>query len=231
MVKTLSGNKEDVERQAVSILTKILNALCEKKDKVVIGIPGGRSVQGIFSLLTDADIPWEKIHIFLVDERFVSIDSDESNFKGIKEAFVDGLTSNGTLPSENVHSFMYDETLKDGGVSLYEKEFFSVADSFDAIILGSGEDGHVASLFPDHASVHDDHDGFVHVTQSPKPPSDRISASRTLLQKTDCAFVLFFGSGKKQAYEQFIDEASDVAHCPATLVYAIKEAYVLTDVA
>ena len=104
MSKTLVCNKkEDCEKQAAGVIADSIIELLKKQNTVVLAVPGGRSVAGIFELLKVEDsIEWSKVHIFIVDERLVSFDDEESNFKLVKEHFVDELEKNGKLPETNI---------------------------------------------------------------------------------------------------------------------------------
>lgn len=224
----ITKSKEECEKEAVVFFTEKVNQFVAEKDEVVLGIPGGSSVKGFFSLLKEYSLPWEKIHIFLVDERFVFMASEENNFRIAQEAFVNPLQEDEKLPEKNVHPFMYDPDEKDGGVKLYKKQF-SPYERFDIIILGIGEDGHVASLFPNHPSVQDNGRTFVVVEDSPKPPPRRMSASRRLLEKAKVSFLFVFGDNKKEALQKLNDDSLSVEQCPARLIKKNKESYVFTD--
>lgn len=215
-------NKEDLAEEAASLIKKSINKLLKKQEFVVFGIPGGRSVQSIFKLLKK--IQWNKVHIFMIDERWVPIRSEESNFRLAKENFIDKLIESKALPEKNVHAFDYKK-----GVEEYSKEIKKYGGKFDIILLSSGEDGHIASLFPNY-SIKDNSKYFIEVNNSPKPPKKRMSASRNLLKKAKVAILLFSGKEKEDAFKKFLDKKTSINNCPAKLVGKIKENYVLTDI-
>ena len=95
--------------------------------------------------------------------------------------------------------------------------------------MSSGEDGHVAALYPNHHSIRNDSDFFLSMRDSPKPPKDRMTMSRKLLTKSKIVILLFFGEIKEDAYRKFLDGNIDVDSCPAKLVLSIKDSYVLTN--
>jgi len=74
-----------------------------------------------------------------------------------------------------------------------------LTDKFDLILISSGEDGHVAALFPNHHSVRKQAEYFLTMNDSPKPPPERMTASLSLLKRSTIALVLFYGEGKKDA--------------------------------
>ena len=96
-------------------------------------------------------------------------------------------------------------------------------------MLSSGEDGHVAALFPDHHSIKDKSEYFFTMGDSPKPPPERMTASLSLLKKSTIAIVLFYGEDKKDAYERFHDENLSIYNCPAKFVEEVDEGYVGTN--
>lgn len=226
-METITGTKEELERQATDLVSKRLRTI--EKEKILLGIPGGRSVQGIFSRLKDADIDWSKVHLFWVDERCVPLDSGESNHKLAQETFLQPLIEAGKLPKENIHPYRHNNENPHRSLENYNNGFSSIGDSFDIVILGAGEDGHTASLFPDHPSIQDNSQGFIPVTDSPKPPKDRISASKELLARSDTAFILFLGEGKKDALKRFLDPGLTVNQCPAKVAQLAKHCFLLTD--
>ena len=196
---------------------------------MVLGVPGGRSVKPIFSeFLKHTEIPWEKIHIFMVDERLVPVSDTDSNFLLVKKQFVDLLVKKKLLSEKNLHPFILDNSKKDFGISQYEKELKKYGGMYDVVILGTGEDCHVAGLFPEH-TIKNNSDFFIHFHNSPKPPKDRMTASRNLIQKSNVGVVIFLGEGKKNAYENFKNNKIKLNACPTKIVKKIKDYIIYTD--
>lgn len=215
------SNLNDFNNQAADIIEKSINKLLLNQNIVVFGIPGGRNVSGIFNKLKEKDIAWKKVHIFMVDERLVPVNAPESNYKLAKESFIDELLAKELLPKENVHPFIIDTD--------YESELKKIKDTYDVVLLSSGEDGHIAALYPNHPSTKDDSDFFITMYDSPKPPKDRITISRKLLLKSKVAILLFLGKKKEEAYRKFKDDNIDINSCPAKLILSINDSYVLTN--
>lgn len=111
----------------------------------------------------------------------------------------------------------------------YQESFDHEGGRFDIVVLGAGEDGHVASLFP-HQSVNTKEKGFFYVHDSPKDPKDRVSISPTQIEQARRAVVLFMGEGKKEALANFLDPTKTVNDCPAKLALSAGEVLVLTDI-
>ncbi len=231
-METLEGEREGLEKEAIIILRDKIAAKLEQRklagntEVVLLGIVGGNSVPQIFRLLKkEKSIDWSKVHIFMLDERKVPLDHELSNFKMAKDLFLD------VLPEKNVHPYNFEIH----NLGIYEEEmkkcrdFGSELPYFDLIILSSGVDGHIASLFPKHDSIKKDSEMFINVNDAPLEPPERISASRRLIGRSETAILIFFGERKLNAYKKFISESYDIESCPAKLIQTIKESYILAD--
>ena len=222
-------NREKLEDLASDIIEKKLLEIIAEKGKAIFAVPGGRSVSGIFKKLLDKEIHWNKVHIFMVDERLVTIKSKDSNFKLAKDNFIGNLLKSRKLKEENVHPFLLRDE-PDFGLKIYEDELNSLGGKYDVVLLSSGEDGHIGALYPNHHSIRDESNYFVFMIDSPKPPPNRMSMSKKLLLRTQLAVLLFFGEAKKEALEKFKDDNIDTTDCPAKLVNNLKEAFAFTNI-
>ncbi len=220
--------KEILEKKASEIITEKINDLSRKKEHILIALPGGRSVAGILNLLKDKTIDWKKVYFFMIDERLVSLDSPDSNYKIIYESALKDLISSKKLNEENIFPFVYSgEIEKD--LAEYKEKLLRFQDYFDIILVSAGEDGHIASLFPEHETVLSNEEFFITTNSSPKNPPGRMSASRDLLLKTDTAVLLFFSESKRPAFEKFMNPEVKLTSCPSKIVSKIKNNYVLVD--
>ena len=172
---------------------------------------------------------WSKVHIFLVDERCVSLNSLESNYRLAYNAFMKQLIESNKLAKDNAHAFIYDEANAVKSLRKYNTELNEVGGKFDIILLSSGEDGHVAALYPRHRSITNEASGFFSLNDSPKPPKLRMTSSRKLLQKSSAAILLFFGKEKEKAYERFSSQNTSIQDCPAKLITSLNDIYVLKE--
>jgi len=214
---------EELNKAAVEVLATAIKNLSQKQEQVILAIPGGRSVKGMWEVLAQERIDWSKVHVFLADERVVPPDHDDSNYKLAYDNF---LTK---LPKENLHPFTPKDT-EDKGSDKYSSGFNTFGGKCDIIILSSGEDGHVGALYPNHHSIKNEEEGYITMDDSPKPPPERISMSKKTMLTAKTAILLFIGEGKREAYEKF-QSGDDIIECPARLVKQIKDTYVLTDLA
>jgi len=232
------GSKSEMEHRAAREVARHLAAAADRRGHALLAVPGGRSVTGVFAALQEQDVPWEKVHLFLVDERFVPVDSEQSNFKLARDKLIRPLQDTGGFNIANAHPLEPDKHKPEDSVQRYEAKFSRVrADSagdgrpagFDVAILGVGEDGHIASLFPGHPALQDRHAGFLTVDGAPKPPPLRMSASATLIANSDFTLLLFFGEAKREALAAFLQPGTRVQQCPALFAASAAECLVVTD--
>jgi 6-phosphogluconolactonase len=217
-----------LQRAAQHLCEKIRGALAAR-EHVNLAVPGGRNVAQIFQAMQKEQVDWRRVHFFIVDERMVPIDHPDSNYKLLQEHLVGPLARSGRIAPENAHPFIFDPTSADRGVRRYEPALAQLGFRYDIILLSSGEDGHVGALYPRHHSFADPHHGFIIMDDSPKPPPERMTSSRSLMQTAEAAVLLFVGEAKREAFEKFNDAACPAAACPAKLLLAIKDATVFTD--
>ena len=122
--------------------------------------------------------------MFLLDERLVPEDHPESNYKLVKKHMGD------KVPPDMLHQFKYTANNSTQAVFDYEKELERFGGLFDIVLASSGEDGHIASLFPKHHSVKQEKTGFFLLNDAPKPPPDRMSASYNLIRQASAPYIV-----------------------------------------
>lgn len=227
----IRGDRSELDRRAATEVADVLRRRLDTAPTATLGVVGGRSVGGIYDHLREASLAWDRVHVFLADERLVPRDSPESNFRLVDGDLLGPLRARGSLPEANAHPFPYTPETADEGVAAYDRELDALGGRFDVAVLSAGEDGHTASLFPDHPSVESDAAGFVVVEASPKPPPRRVSASRALLARTGFGVLVLYGESKRPALEAFLDPAVDVTACPCKVVQDLSDRLVLTDLA
>ncbi len=229
-MKLIKNARKNLEIRVASLIERKIHEYLRTQSKIILAIPGGSSVAGIFLLLKKQKIPWERVHIFMVDERLVSLDSPESNFKQAYDSFINYLTKQHKIPSQNIHSYNYFNLPDKQGTEAYKNELRELSHHFDIALLSAGEDSHIASLFPAHETIKSQEEFFLITHSSPKFPKNRMSSSKKLIQKSKTALLFFFGENKLKAYENFQNKNLSVTDCPAKLVNEINDSYVFTDI-
>lgn len=221
----LESSREECEVKAAEIITSKLNETVKEKGKAIFGICGGTSVEGIFRKLLRFEVDWQKVHIFMVDERCVSLHSTDSNYWLAYNAFIKELMESHKISEENVHPFVYDAAQAVGSLRRYNSAFQNRGGKFDIILLSSGEDCHIAALYPKHRSITNETKEFFVMKDSPKPPKERMTSPRKMIQESKSAVLLFFGKQKRQAFENFKSDVK-IEECPAKLASLIPDSYV-----
>jgi 6-phosphogluconolactonase len=148
--------KEALVAYTIEIWKRVCATSIAERGRMTVALSGGRTPVDLYSSLAQEGegFSWEKTHIFLVDERFVPHDDEDSNFRMIKETLLTAVTA----PKENIHPVDTSLPGPDEAAEAYEKEIirhFRLGPGqfprFDLVLLGLGEDGHTASLFPGSA--------------------------------------------------------------------------------
>lgn len=219
----ITGDRQILEKKGAGLLAGMIRTSLAKRNRAVVAVPGGRSVSGVLQHLEDEQLDWARVHFFMVDERLVPITDPESNF-GLVAAVLESF-----VPLENLHPYLHTPEDPAAAIAAYGSELREAGGLFDAVLLSSGEDGHIASLFPDHPTIYDDEDMFLLTDSAPKPPPERMTASRRLIGSSRAAVLLFLGSAKLNALRTFMDEAVPVEQCPARIIDNLPLRYVLTD--
>ncbi|MCC6220456.1 MAG: 6-phosphogluconolactonase [Deltaproteobacteria bacterium] len=219
--------------KAVSLLFNFVSSHCNEK-QLVIGVSGGRSIIPILEKLIEKRDElviesWRRLEFFLIDERIVEPDSEHCNFLPVGK-FFQQLVYGGFLSNQQLHPFRCNLANPEEGIRSYQRELELLGGRFEAIILGVGEDGHIAALFPNRFLVSDTESKFIIINNAPKPPPERMSCSANLITAANFAIALFFGEAKRNALKSYFEDTTDVVDCPAKLVNAVSQSYVLSDI-
>jgi 6-phosphogluconolactonase len=153
-------------------------------------------------------IDWSHVHFWWSDERFVATVDADRNERQAREALLDALVGAGTLPAANIHAMAaLDEGIElDAAADRYAAELarFPQGDgttwpSFDICFLGVGPDGHIASLFPDRSEILLTDRVATGVRDSPKPPPDRVTLTRPVINGSKRVWLVLAGADKASA--------------------------------
>jgi len=204
----------------------------EYKGYFATALSGGRTPIDFYTMLSASKnrLLWEKTHIFLVDERFVPATDEESNYRLMRECLLNHVN----IPKNNVHRINTEEVTLEMAAEIYEKEirnFFNIEvdriPEFDLIMLGIGEDGHTASLFPGSSSLKEKQRLTIPVI-AVKPPHKRISLTLPVLTNAQRIIFLVTGSEKARIVREIVEESE--SRLPASLVRRrARSAYLVMD--
>lgn len=172
---------EEASKAAADFIARTIEETLINNDVCHVALPGGNSPARCLSYLAEKELPWQKVHWYLGDERCYPQDHAERNDVMLRKY----LWSQ--LDTPNIH-LMPTELGVEKAAEIY-REIIDAIEHFDIVFLGIGEDGHTASLFPGNKAL-DDHRSVIPVYDSPKPPSDRVSLSVDTIKKAHCRIVL-----------------------------------------
>jgi 6-phosphogluconolactonase len=183
-------DKMSLSKALAQEILNIAKKSISEKNCFSIVLTGGQSVLNLYKILSKSDSNWEKWHIYIGDERCVSMRHKDRNDQVINEIWLD----NSTISKNNIHFIQAELGLIEAQKE-YEKVLKKI-DKFDVVLLSVGEDGHVASLFPNHS--YPDNKMVVIESNSPKSPKQRLSMSYKQLNKSNYIFKLLIGKSKQQ---------------------------------
>ena len=192
------------------ILTIAKKTILEN-DRFNIVLTGGRSVISLYKILSESNSNWNKWHIYISDERFLPVGHKDRNDRLINEIWLD----NSKIPKQNINFIKAELGLDEARLS-YENTLKKI-NKFDVVLLSMGEDGHIASLFPNH--VYPEEQMVVIERSSPKPPINRISMSYNSLNNSKYVIKLIVGKSKQRSAELF-EKKEDI---PITNVRGVIE--------
>jgi 6-phosphogluconolactonase len=188
------------EEFATKIIAILQNAITEKGQASLI-VSGGNTPKPLFAALSQADLDWSKVVISLADDRWVDTNDAASNDKLVREHLLVGNASAATFISLK-HNFAD----ANDAVSACEAALSNVTMPFDVLILGMGEDGHTASLFPCSKELQaglDLNSGKKYIAVQPTTaPHQRMSLTLPALLASSHIFLHLTGAAKQAVVAQ-----------------------------
>jgi 6-phosphogluconolactonase len=205
----------ELSRQSAERFSQLALQSVQGSERFTVALSGGSTPKHLYSLLASPGyterIPWSHVHFFWGDERCVPSDHPESNFRMAQEA----LLSKIEIPAENIHRMRGEEHPQTAAAE-YEEElqkFFGLKSGalprFDLILLGIGEDGHTASLFPGNDALYE----TKHLVVAPfvaKLNSYRLTLTLPVLNHAASVWFLVTGGSKADAVKKVFSASSDL---------------------
>lgn len=224
----LSNRQALIERTLALIVSKVEEALSER-GQFTIALSGGSTPKPLYEAIAKCPLDWEKIHVFWGDERYVSAEHPESNQLMARQAWLERVA----IPAANIHPMPTDARDPQTDANNYEAElqqFFQIAKGefpvFDLMLLGMGDDGHTASLFP-HTEALKVRDRSV--TVGNKDGTPRLTLSVPAINASRCTIFLVAGASKQPALEQVFASEGDDLKYPSRLIRPQGELWWLLD--
>jgi 6-phosphogluconolactonase len=173
-----------------------------------------RTFHGLLASDFRDEIPWASVHVFWGDERYVSPDDPDNNYRMARETLLDHVP----CPAGNIHPMPTHFPSSDAAAREYEKTlrtyFGTEWPNFDLLLLGLGEEGHTASLFPGSSAL-DEQTRWVVAVKTPANPPLRLTLTLPALTRATNIYVLVTGAKKANALHHVLASVPDPNIYPA----------------
>ena len=190
-------SSEALRAAACDAVIRAANTAIAGRGRFLIVLAGGSTPKGVYRMLRDAATDWSKWHVYFGDERCLPAGHPDRNSTMAEEA----LLAHVPVPRGQIHLIPAEL----GGIAAADAycDTLQPLEDFDLVLLGLGEDGHTASLFPGHAWEHTPARPAIAVSDAPKPPADRVSIAASRLSLARQVLFLVEGPGKQQAVSEW----------------------------
>jgi 6-phosphogluconolactonase len=209
-----------LSRAALEELLRTMRKAVKERSRFAIALAGGHTPAKLYALWAHAEnegvrTPWDKVHLFWGDERYVDANSPLRNYKMVRETLIGQVP----IPAANVHPMPTDFPRPEKAAEAYEAElrkFFGPAPpAFDLQLLGLGVEGHTASLFPGSPAL-EEKQRWVAAVEAPAKPPQRLTLTPVVLNQARNTFFLVCGADKREIVAALQNEpASKPSQYPA----------------
>lgn len=204
LTQSIFDTKEALNHSFAEQITQLLKNGILENGRASLVVSGGRTPMGLFAALSNVDLGWENVDVTLADERWVDESDDASNAKLVRENLLVNFASKANFVSLKTQHSDASEA-----VAACTSQLQQMQTPFDVLILGMGEDGHTASLFPCSDQVlqgldMDSGNSFIAV-QPTTAPNQRMSLTLPALLNSRKIFLHLTGEAKKEVLQNAID--------------------------
>ena len=216
------ADEDALSTAAAGLFARLARRAAADRGRFVVALSGGSTPKAAFQKLAAAPfrdrVPWSKVHIFWGDERAVAPDHADSNFRMAREALLDKVP----IPANQVHRMQAERDDLDQAARDYEAAIASAAGPegvFDFVMLGMGDDGHTASLFPGTEALRPT-ERWVVGNFVPKFQTHRMTMTPTILNRAACVAFLAKGGDKAGPLAEILEGPLDSNRLPSQLIKA-----------
>lgn len=226
-VEILVDQSALIERSR-KIVVDLIHEAVNARDRFTIALSGGSTPKNLYAALANESLPWAKIHVFWGDERYVPATHQDSNQLMARQAWLDKIE----IPASNIHPMNTTGADPQQDAQRHEvelREFFQKPQgfpAFDLILLGMGDDGHTASLFP-HTDALSVCDRLIAVGNKDGQP--RLTFSVPLINQANYVLFIVAGANKRPALKQVFAAQGDETQYPSRLIQPQGELLWLLD--
>lgn len=189
---------EHADAVADAVVTAVVNAATDaitQRGVFHLALAGGTTPKACYQRLRSTNIPWKHVHIWFGDERCLASGDLERNDVMADQTLLNHVP----IPSHQIHRIQAEQGAEQAAKQ-YETCLATIP-CLDVVLLGMGEDGHTASLFPHHPALQDER-LVIPVFHAPKAPSSRVSLGYHALRAARQRIIIVTGEGKRDAYER-----------------------------
>lgn len=227
MLSIIDHDIEYLQKEFVRSLFDSINQLAYK-DRIIIWLSWWSSVNNFYDIFRSkfGDIEYnirKKIYFCFLDERLVLFDNADSNFKLLKSVLFDDLIDRWLMTLENI-------LLPDLAAYNIWEDYFNKIKEIDIWLFGVGPDNHICSLFPWHAILDNMDLTYLEIYDAPKPPSERITISKNIINKIKFWFIFFIWSSKEKALRTFLDSNTNYSDCPSKFLENCESLVLISDI-
>ncbi|MGH7743150.1 MAG: 6-phosphogluconolactonase [Candidatus Eiseniibacteriota bacterium] len=210
---TVHADSDALAAAAGAFILECGRAALAARGRFALALSGGRTWVATFAWLAlrPAEFDWSRAQIYFADERAVPPDHPDSNFRLAREALIDPLR----IPPTHVHRMKGEYADLAAAAEEYQGR---LRGPLDCLLLGIGEDGHIASLFPGGEALSEREHRVRPVFDSPKPPPRRLTLTPRAIDEAREVVVLASGAGKAAAVAAALEGEGAASKIPARLV-------------
>jgi 6-phosphogluconolactonase len=206
--------------EASARFARVLRDTITRRGRASFALSGGETPMPAYEKLAgEPGIDWSKVDVFWIDERAVPPDDDRSNFKGAKRSLLDRVSG------PHVHRMPGEAKDLEQAAKDYDALLRSALPrgGFDLAVMGVGDDGHTASLFPGESGVDETARWVIAVPAAPaKKREARLTVTTPVIEATSAVFVLAVGAKKQGPLERAWSASGSVAETPARLLRGVR---------
>ena len=220
------GSADDLARRCAETVATAIDLALAERERCQIALAGGSTPAAAYRLLGQIHLPWERVDLILGDERWVPADDPASNARLVRET----LMAEGPGAAACLHPVPTQLPTPEQGAQAYADTLATLCPGsppvLDLVLLGLGEDGHTASLFPGTAAARERQ---LRVTIGEGKGLPRITLTAPVLSAARQVVFLVSGTGKREALQRLMDPEEAIERTPARAVQPRMPPLVLAD--
>lgn len=214
---------KDLSKRVADLLKYDIEETLRSKDRYTLVLSGGSTPKALYQLLATepyrSSIPWDKIHFFWGDERFVPFEDDRNNAKMAFEELLNHVP----VVKENIHIMRTDlrhEEASQHYETILHSYFTKEGETFDFVLLGMGDDGHTLSLFP-KTEIIQEKEKWVSSFYLDSQSMYRISLTAPVVNKARKVVFMATGKNKAKMLQNVLEGESNVNLYPSQIIQPI----------